>query len=150
MCWKGARCCAATAGSLLVHEEFVGTCRNFIELRRIFATLCRIFVQLCRIFVELCRIFVALPTCDDQVGTKYLGPGTWYQVLLPSTWVVPSNRYQILGVKYLIPSLYQQALESSYFAHSTWYLGQGTRHFILRIWTQLPAATFCPTCRRWI
>ena len=63
--------------------------------------------------------FTPLSSRDSKVlGTKYLVPGTWYQV--PGTrYLVPSTWYQVPGTKYLVPSTLTKCL-----VPCTWYMIQ--------------------------
>ena len=48
------------------------------------------------------------PAIPD-LGTKYLVPSSWYQVL-GTKYLVPSTWYQVLGTQYLVPSTWYQIL----------------------------------------
>ena len=59
---------------------------------------------------------------------------TLYQVLGIKYWV-PSTWYQVLGVKYLVPSTWYQVIGTKYLVPSNWYQVLGTKYLVPRIST---------------
>ena len=50
-----------------------------------------------------------VPFVFQVLGVRYLVPSTWYQVL-GTKYSVPSTLYQVLGTKYFVPSTWYQVL----------------------------------------
>ena len=85
-----------------------------------------------------------------NIGTKYLVPITWYQLLgtrylVPDTWhqilgtkyLVTDTWYQVLGTRYLVPGSWYQVLGTKYLVPNTWYQKLGTKYLVPSAWCKV-------------